>query len=240
MTETSGFEQAPVEAEARFAHPEFRAEVPDQRDAGVDAWYHRLQKLDGYEPAELEVALHELQEIPEVVGYDREPVNLETIGEMMSIAVDHAPAAQQAKLAKVELGYSGLVNELDSLIDRYTETVRRHERLGPLKFHDPEKYRASIQSADQARRRSHDALMSHLQAMSRLLTRVPSEAGAGFDQEGWAEVLHRRWFTYDQLRSSQGRQEITEWAIRMDIVRKARAVETAITETLATKKADVE
>lgn len=229
-----------IEAEQRFFHPELHADIPDQRDTGVDTWYHDIKKLESYDPAELEFVMHELEEIPEVADYETERVNLDKIAEMMSIASEYTPETQRSKLAKAEMAYSGLVVELDSLIDRYTDTVRRHQRLGILKFHDPDKYRESIQTTDQARRRSHDALMSHLQAMSRLLTRVPTDIGPGFDRHSWDDVLRRRWFSYDQLRTPRGREEMTEWAVRMDIVRKARAVEDAIQGVLQTKKADVE
>lgn len=228
----------PIEGEAKVYHEELHADFPEQRDSGVDQWYRHRDRLDQYDPAELESARQEFENIPEVADYDQERVTLEAIGEMMSQAAELTPSEEQNKLTAAELTWPGLVAELENLIDHYTDTVRRHQRLSIMKFHDPEKYLAGSEQADKARHHSHESLMGHIHAMSRFLTGLPGKIGSGFNQPGWDDLLRRRWFSHDEMTTARGRKEITSWALRMDIVRKARVVEAAIDDVLEKKNAE--
>lgn len=219
-------------------HPELHADVPDQRDDGVHAWFDRKDRLETYPSEELEAVKGELHAMPEVAGYEDEKVSIDTIANAMALAVDLTPPTERLSLAPKELVYTGLVEQLETCIDRYTDTIRRFEHLHILFFRDAEKYKQSYANVDQARRSSHSTLIEHLRIMSRFLSAIPRQAGKGFDVREWENYLKEHWFSHDQLTTDSGRKEITEWAVRMDIARKAQAIEAVIDEVLEKKKAD--
>lgn len=218
-------------------HPELHGDVPDKRDDGVTMWYDRRERLANYDPAELQSVLAELKEIPEVIENEHQRVTLRIIAGLPALARDHLPEADRHKLAAVEVTYASLVAELEKYIAEYADTVIRFQRMKIVaQLKDPEEYQSVMKTVDTARKRSHDALMSHLNIISRQLTQaIPKAAGSTFRSSAWEDDIKRHWFSLDELHD---RKRIGAWAIQQDIVNKSEAIEAAIQATLEQQDAD--
>lgn len=223
----------------RFYHPELHAPEPEARVSGVQQWYHQVKRLDQHGPEELRAVVDELHDIPEVLEYADEPVNLNSLRSMPELAQTFAETNPSEKFSAALTAYQELYLELAGYIDRYTDTLRRFElvRTQSIREDDREKFKIMTKTVDTARKRAHDALMSHLNAISRMLNgQIPKAASSGFNLIGWQSHLKQYWFSLDQIRD---RKYIEEWAVRTDIGEKAAAVEVAIQEVLEKKNADV-
>ncbi len=227
------------EEEHPYIHPELQAVTPDQRDVGVNHWFHRKNRLSEYDPAELEAVAQELHDIPEVERYSRERVKLETILALPTTAADYVASEHEQKFQERLTGFQELLDELPTYLERYTDSVRRFHGTQTQRFHlEPEKFRLAVKRVDQGRRSSHDALMSHLKAISRfMLIQVPKLGGSDFNGLGWEKFVQQHWFTIDELND---RETITDWAVRVDIAQKARELEDAIHDVLEQKKSAAE
>jgi len=238
MSERGESGWSPNEAEPQqYFHRELHAAVPDERDDGVRQWYEHREHLASYSPDELAAVRTELHELPEVMEHAHERVSLHNIAGLPGLAYEHVSETNRTSFASVELVYAGLMADLEKQIGQYADTVIRFQRTKiAAMLKEPEEYQALVRTVDTARRRSHDALISQVNAISRYLTMsLPKVAGPGFKSAAWEQDLRRRWFTIDELRD---RERIGTWAIQEDIVSKAEAIEAAINAVLEHKDAD--
>lgn len=222
-----------------YAHPELKANTPDERNYQVDRWHHNIKRLSQYDPAELEVVIEELHEIPEVEQHAQERVKLENVLTLVDVASDYVASGKEETFIKTSAPLTELAEQLITQVDQYTDTVRRFHSVEIQRHHlDADKYRALMKNVDQSRRISHDALMSHLKIMSRYIhLQIPKHAGADFNAIGWQEYVKKSWFSSDEITD---RDAITDWALRSDSARKAAAIEQAILAVLQQKKSGIE
>lgn len=231
------FESNAGERGQRYYHPELHAQYPDERDYNVDAWLHKAKHFPEFDSEELETVREELQAIPEVQEYEREPVKIETIENFPNVIIDLSGNEGNEELASALATLAKLSDEIPVLVDRYTDTVRRFHATGSQRFHqEADRYRTMMENIDRSRRVAHDALIGHLHAISRFINlKIPKTAGETFDQTAWEEHIKANWFNIDQMKD---RKYIEEWAMRTDIASKAKAIELAIQENLKKKTAD--
>jgi len=213
-------------------HEELHGQYPEDRDLGVDRWYSRQDKLSDYDPDELLAIDRELSEIPEVKAYAHEPVTIEAVKNMMTVAAEFNPEVNNWNEA-AEI-YSELTGDLQKYINKYAETLRHFAVIHTQAFHlEREQYQARMANSDQARHSAHNTLMSQLNAVSRFLTqKIPKYGGRDFNQSAWDQQLSKRWFSIDQLKD---RDYLADWAIRTDIAEKAQVVRQAIRQTIEKK-----
>ena len=209
-------------------HEELHGQYPEDRDLGVDGWFNRRDQLSEYDDSELVAVDRELSELPEVKAQRREKVTLSGIEEMLTRAKELSP--ETADWTEPSETFAELYEQLQHYINKYAETLRRFAVVKTQSFHlEREQYQTRMKDSDQARRNTHEALISHLNGLSRFLAvRIPKIGGRGFDQPGWEHELTKHWFTIDQL---QDRDYIANWAIRTDIAEKAAAIQAAIKQT---------
>ncbi len=225
------------EAEHEFFHEELHAERPDERDWGVEQWHHRKNNLGRYDAPELVAVIDELKAIPEVEEYNHEVVTLGSLRGTVELARDFVSSEQEEDFEKKTEPLTQMIDQAADYVDRYADTVRRFIALSGERYRlDVEKYQMMMKTIDSSRRLSHDALMSHLSAISRFIKqKIPAAGGATFNRPGWDEYLRHHWFSDDQLKD---RKYIEEWAIRTDIAEKAQALISAIEAELKNKSAD--
>lgn len=229
--------------ESAGRHPELQEPIPERLLTNVAAWDERRNQIPGLPLPELEVADQEFKDIIDE-RLAPHPINIDTLNSLESLLQTRLEKSDvDGRTARgVRTRLQNVLHLVEHGIVNYGDGVRQHVIAGRLRNIRPEQGQQLQEIAYRTRGDRHEYLLDALKTLHALCTTaIPDELKkSDFSATGWRTAIRGRLFQpSDLIPTGPKREYIGTWAIDMDVVQRARAVEQVIRDSLEKKRADV-